>query len=128
MLHDFFCCPHYGTRFRYGDSLKSIFNVQVSDVSLFFYQDKLAKIVIKLGANSNDYTLEEFNRVQQALVAQFGKHTGKLAMSGAALLGGSRWRGKKHLLEHTRFTSTSKQKSGRWTAGDLSFENKENCY
>ena len=108
-----------------GDCLKSIFNVQVSDVSLCFYQDQLAKIVIKLGANSNNYTLEEFNRVQQAFEAQYGKHTGKLAMSGAVLLGGFRWHGKKHLLEHTRFTSTSKKKSGRWTVGELSFENKE---
>ena len=114
-----FAVYHYN-----GDSVKSIFSVQVSDISLLFYQDQLAKIDIKLGTISNNYTLAEFNRIQQALEAQYGKYTGKLAMSGAVLLGGSRWRGRKHILEHTRYTSTSKTKSGSWTVGNLSFENK----
>lgn len=108
-----------------GDSLKSIFNVQVSGVSLLFSHDHLTEIVVKFGTKSNKYTLEEFNRVQQAIEAEYGKYTGKLAMSGAVLLGGFRWRGKNRSLEHTRFTSTSENgKSGSWTVGEVSFAKK----
>ncbi|HMI05088.1 MAG TPA: hypothetical protein VK541_21560 [Pedobacter sp.] len=112
--------------YRYnGDSLKNVFNVQVSEIRLMFYRDQLARIDIRFGTKSRAYTQEEFNQVQQALETRYGKTSGKLAMSGAVLFAGFRWEGEKGSLDHTRFTSPLKKRGKQDSIeGEISFTDK----
>lgn len=102
-----------------GDSLKTIFNVPVSEVLLYYYKNQLFRIDLKFGSLSKEYTLQEYNQVQQQLEKLYGTDKVKLAMSGAVMLGGSRWSGEKVQVEHIRHSYPPKRKTDNAIVGEI---------
>lgn len=104
-----------------GDSLKTIFNVPVNEVLLYYYKNQLSRIDVNFGTLSKEYTLQEYNQVQQQLEKLYGTDKVKLAMSGAVMLGGSRWSGEKVQVEHTRHSYPPKRKTDNAIVGGITF-------
>jgi hypothetical protein len=104
-----------------GDSLKTIFNVPVSEVFLYYYKNQLFRIDLNFGTLSKEYTLQEYHQVQQQLEKLYGTDKVKLAMSGAVMLGGFRWQGEKVQVEHARHSYPPKRKKDNAIVGEISF-------
>jgi hypothetical protein len=104
-----------------GDSLKTIFNVPVSEVLLYYYKNQLFRIDVNFGTLSKEYTLQEYNQVQQQLEKLYGTDKVKLAMSGAVMLGGFRWESEKVQVSHTRHSYPPKRKKDNAIVGEISF-------
>jgi hypothetical protein len=95
-----------------GDSLSTIFNIKVSKINLTYYKDKLYQMTLIFGSKANPYTLSEYEQIKNALEAEYGKNSKKLAMTGVKLIDGNRWEGETVLLDHVRYgyTGTKKKK------------------
>ena len=104
-----------------GDSLKTFFDVPVSKVRVYYYKNQLFRVDVDFGRIDKEYTLEEFNQVQDDLIKRYGIVKGRLAMSGALMLGGGRWEGKNIMLDHTRHSYPQKRKKHNAIYGQVSF-------
>ncbi len=107
-----------------GDSLKTIFNVPVNEVLLYYYKNQLFRIDVNFGSLSKEYTSQEYNQVQQQLEKLYGTEKVKLAMSGAVILGGFRWEGKKINVDHSRHSYPPKRKADNAIVGEISFSDR----
>src|SRR5215217_4032274 len=104
-----------------GDALKTYFNIPVDQVLLYFYQNQLFRIDVNFGTSKKEYTLEQYNHIQQQLEKAYGKENKKLAMSGAVLLGGFAWYGEKAQVSHTRHSYPTKHKKDNTIYGGVTF-------
>ena len=104
-----------------GDSLKTMFNVPVNEVLLYYYKNQLFRIDVNFGSLSKEYTLQEYNQVHQQLEKLYGTEKVRLAMSGAVMLGGFRWEGEKVQVSHTRHSYPPKRKKDNAIVGEISF-------
>lgn len=105
-----------------GDSLSTIFNVRVSKIILTYYKDKLYEVSLCLGSKAISYSLLEYEQINSALEARYGKNLTRLGMSGVKLINGSRWEGTTVLLDHVRYSySDSKKKKFNIIDGNVSF-------
>ncbi|WP_214225390.1 hypothetical protein [Pedobacter sp. B4-66] len=108
--------------YRYtGDSLRTFFNVPVNEVLLHYYKNKLFRVDVNFGTNNKEYTLQEYSQVHQELEKTYGTDKVKLAMSGAVILGGFRWSGKKIHISHTRHSYPPKRKKDNGIFGEVTF-------
>jgi hypothetical protein len=109
--------------YRYtGDSLKTFFDVPIADVLLYYYKNQLFRIDLKFGTTKKEYTLQGYNEMQRQLEKAYGTDKTKLAMSGAVLLGGFAWYGKKVHVDHTRHSYPPKRKEDNAIYGEVTFQ------
>lgn len=88
-----------------GDDINKIQEVDISRISLYFYKNKLSAIGISFGWNEN-YTLDEYNRVNYGLNNSFGKPTTN-CIGQSNTLNCDIWVGNKVKLEHNRINGES---------------------
>ena len=81
--------------------------------------------MLNFGSLSKEYTLQEYDQVQQQLEKLYGINKVKLAMSGAVMLGGFRWSGEKVQVDHARHSYPPKRKTDNAIVGEISFSDIE---
>ena len=81
-----------------GNDIKAIFNVDIKDIKLNFFKDKLFAITIEFGDEEKEFTDEDFKLISYALEETYGKDI-KNAKTDENILKGSVWIGKKVTLE-----------------------------
>ncbi|RZK76954.1 MAG: hypothetical protein EOO92_13775 [Pedobacter sp.] len=104
-----------------GDSLKTYFGVPVADVMVYYHKNRLFRIDLSFGKIDKEYTVQEFNKIQNRLLSMYGKTVGKLQMTIAQVLNGGRWESKKTLIDHTRHSFARKRIKDNGIYGSLTF-------
>ncbi|MFK8280593.1 hypothetical protein ACI76Q_09695 [Capnocytophaga canimorsus] len=95
----------YVTVYDYvGTDIKTIFNVDVEDVTLTFFKDKLCSIQVFFGSLrlKKDFTLEEFKRVLVALENTYGEEWVNSLNQDGAIINSAIWNAKDIRLELCR--------------------------
>lgn len=88
-----------------GNDIKSIQEVKVSRVNLYFFNSKLAAIAVDFGWNNN-YTEADYKQVNYGLETSFGKSPNR-CVGQENTLNCDIWLGKKVKLEHNRIKTAT---------------------
>ncbi|MBE7630478.1 hypothetical protein [Tenacibaculum piscium] len=81
-----------------GDNLRYMFNSKIRKIVFLFIKNKLYGIGFSLGELEKDYTLEEFNQMEESFTSTFGKDY-VLAKRNPAIVKSYIWKGEKVTLE-----------------------------
>lgn len=92
------------TRYKYtGTDIQNFNGVQIDEIQLEFYKNKLYQVKVVFGNIKKEYTSEEYTVVQNALINNFGSpYISNEPNSVVKILNSSFWTGKKVLLNHLR--------------------------
>lgn len=104
-----------------GESLKTYFDVPVTGVRVYYYENKLYRVDLSFGKTDKEYTVQEFNKIQNLLQSYYGETVRKLLMTTANVLGGGRWEGEKMMIDHTRHSFAPKRKQDNSIYGEVTF-------
>ena len=85
--------------YRYiGDDIKAIFNVDIKEIKLNFFKNKLFSLTIEFGDENREFNDEDYKLISYALMETYGKVI-KNAKTDENILKGSAWIGEKVILE-----------------------------
>lgn len=83
-----------------GNEINTVFGVEVNNISLSFYKNKLASIMISFGDfDGKDFTYEQFEIIRNALEHIYGRDWVNPKNKQGIILNGAIWDGKNVRLE-----------------------------
>lgn len=106
------------TKYEYtGTTINDLFGVQVTSVSLTYYENKLADIQIYFGGINMEFEEDEYERVLYSLQKLYGKGNNLiLSNQNFILYGGRKWVGRKVSMEVLRLYHKKNESIGGYVS------------
>ena len=85
-----------------GNDIKTVYNIEVQDITLFFFKNKLSGIQCTFGKKGKEFNKSDFDELYDALLVSYGSTAKTPTNDSGNILNGYIWKGKKVTLEMFR--------------------------